>query len=94
MHRQAETSGIEEVQEAGTDGDGARAGAAGDFRVMVIDDSKTIRRTAETLLRKEGFDVVGVIAIVDRLEGGADAIRDAGVAFSTLYDRADFMEDA
>jgi twitching motility two-component system response regulator PilG len=27
-------------------------------RVMVVDDSKTIRRTAETLLRKEGFDVV------------------------------------
>ncbi|THB64632.1 MAG: response regulator [Gammaproteobacteria bacterium] len=25
---------------------------------MVIDDSKTIRRTAETLLRKEGCDVV------------------------------------
>jgi len=28
------------------------------FRVMVVDDSKTIRRTAETLLRKEGFEVV------------------------------------
>mgnify|MGYP001244593867 CR=1 FL=1 len=27
-------------------------------RVMVIDDSKTIRRTAETLLKKEGCDVV------------------------------------
>ena len=28
------------------------------LRVMVIDDSKTIRRTAETLLRREGADVV------------------------------------
>jgi twitching motility two-component system response regulator PilG len=27
------------------------------YRVMVVDDSKTIRRTAETLLRKEGFEV-------------------------------------
>jgi len=27
-------------------------------KVMVIDDSKTIRRTAETLLRKEGCEVV------------------------------------
>ena len=27
------------------------------LRVMVIDDSKTIRRTAETLLRREGADV-------------------------------------
>ncbi|MDX2456795.1 MAG: response regulator [Gammaproteobacteria bacterium] len=25
---------------------------------MVIDDSKTIRRTAETLLKKEGFEVI------------------------------------
>ncbi len=33
------------------------AGLAG-MRVMVIDDSKTIRRTAETLLKKEGCDVV------------------------------------
>ena len=32
-------------------------GLAG-LRVMVIDDSKTIRRTAETLLKKEGCDVV------------------------------------
>lgn len=35
--------------------------ASGDFpelKVMVIDDSKTIRRTAETLLRKEGCDVI------------------------------------
>jgi twitching motility two-component system response regulator PilG len=28
------------------------------LRVMVIDDSKTIRRTAETLLRREGADVI------------------------------------
>lgn len=28
------------------------------LRVMIIDDSKTIRRTAETLLKKEGCDVV------------------------------------
>lgn len=35
---------------------GERSGMAG-LRVMVIDDSKTIRRTAETLLKKEGCDV-------------------------------------
>jgi twitching motility two-component system response regulator PilG len=28
------------------------------MRVMVIDDSKTIRRTAETLLMREGFEVI------------------------------------
>jgi twitching motility two-component system response regulator PilG len=31
------------------------------YRVMVVDDSKTIRRTAETLLRKEGFEVVTAV---------------------------------
>ncbi len=30
-------------------------------KVMVIDDSKTIRRTAETLLRKEGCEVVTAV---------------------------------
>ena len=34
------------------------AGAFSGLRVMVIDDSKTIRRTAETLLRREGCEVV------------------------------------
>lgn len=29
-----------------------------DLKVMVIDDSKTIRRTAENLLKKEGCEVV------------------------------------
>ena len=38
--------------------DTAPSGAFGGLRVMVIDDSKTIRRTAETLLRKEGCDVI------------------------------------
>jgi twitching motility two-component system response regulator PilG len=33
------------------------AGLSG-IKVMVIDDSKTIRRTAESLLKREGYDVV------------------------------------
>ncbi len=33
-------------------------GSLAGLKVMVIDDSKTIRRTAETLLKKEGCDVV------------------------------------
>lgn len=36
----------------------ANAGNLAGVRVMVIDDSKTIRRTAETLLKKEGCEVV------------------------------------
>ncbi len=42
---------MEETKEGGLHG----------VKVMVIDDSKTIRRTAETLLRKEGCDVVTAV---------------------------------
>ena len=42
-----------------TDGDSASDGqAATRIMVIVIDDSKTIRRTAETLLKKEGYEVI------------------------------------
>lgn len=37
---------------------GAEGNNLSGLKVMVIDDSKTIRRTAETLLKKEGCDVV------------------------------------
>lgn len=36
----------------------AQQGELDGLKVMVIDDSKTIRRTAETLLKKEGCEVV------------------------------------
>ena len=42
-------------------------------------------------LREAGLEVRAVLAIVDRLEGGAQAIRDAGVPFQSLYDRHDFL---
>lgn len=38
----------------GAEGEGSLAG----LKVVVIDDSKTIRRSAETLLRKEGCEVI------------------------------------
>ena len=41
--------------------DTSRNGSLNGLKVMVIDDSKTIRRTAETLLKKEGCDVVTAI---------------------------------
>ncbi len=36
-------------------------GSLAGMRVMVIDDSKTIRRTAETLLKKEGCEVLTAV---------------------------------
>lgn len=43
------------------------------LKVMVIDDSKTIRRTAETLLQKEGCSVVTAIDGFDALAKIADS---------------------
>ncbi|MRI31556.1 pilus assembly protein PilG [Endozoicomonas sp. OPT23] len=42
------------------------------LKVMVIDDSKTIRRTAETLLKKAGCDVVTATDGFDALAKIAD----------------------
>jgi twitching motility two-component system response regulator PilG len=42
----------------GSEVDEQKQGSLTGVKVMVIDDSKTIRRTAETLLRKEGCEVV------------------------------------
>ena len=48
------------------------------LKIMVIDDSKTIRRTAETLLKKvgcevitatDGFDIIFVDIMMPRLDG-------------------------
>jgi len=38
-----------------------RAGSLNGLRVMVIDDSRTIRRTAETLLSREGAEVITAV---------------------------------
>jgi len=66
-------------------------------KVVIVEDTVTTGGStlrAVQAVRDAGFDVAGVIAVVDRLEGGAAAIRDAGVVFSALYDRTDFMGEA
>jgi twitching motility two-component system response regulator PilG len=52
MFRPCRVPGDFKMQEEG------RPASLDGLRVMVIDDSKTIRRTAETLLKREGCDVV------------------------------------
>jgi twitching motility two-component system response regulator PilG len=54
-----------------TENEESLGGMAG-LKVMVIDDSKTIRRTAETLLRKEGCDVVTAVDGFEALAKIAD----------------------
>jgi twitching motility two-component system response regulator PilG len=42
------------------------------IKVMVIDDSKTIRRSAESLLQKEGYEVITAVDGFDALAKIAD----------------------
>ena len=46
------------------------------IKVMIIDDSKTIRRTAETLLEKAGCEVVTAVDGFDALAKIADSNHD------------------
>lgn len=62
--------------------------------VVVLEDTVTTGGStlrAVEVLREHGLDVRGVVAIVDRREGGAEAIRGAGLSFTSLYARPDFM---
>jgi orotate phosphoribosyltransferase len=66
-------------------------------RLVILEDTvttggSTLRAVAS--IREAGFEVSGVLAVVDRTEGGADAIREAGLYFASLFVRADFMGDA
>jgi orotate phosphoribosyltransferase len=65
--------------------------------VVVLED--VITTGASTLnaiekLRDRKLLVAGVVAIVDRSEGGADALAAAGIPLRALYTRRDFMGDA
>lgn len=73
--------------------EGADRLAPGSPMVIVEDTVTTGGSTLRALdaVKEAGFEVVAVVAVVDRLEGGASAIRDAGVPFVSLYDRTDFM---
>ena len=64
-------------------------------RVVVVEDVVTTGgstlRTIEAL-KREGYIVLKVIALVDRLEGGAERIIETGTLFESLFCLDDFME--
>jgi orotate phosphoribosyltransferase len=64
-------------------------------RIALLEDVVTTGgsslKAVETL-KAVGAVVVGIIALVDRQEGGAETIRAAGLPLVTLSTRADFME--
>jgi orotate phosphoribosyltransferase len=63
-------------------------------RIALLEDVVTTGgsslKAVETL-KAVGAVVVGIIALVDRQEGGAETIRAAGLPLVTLSTRADFM---
>jgi orotate phosphoribosyltransferase len=46
---------------------------------------------AATKLRDAGYLVVGVLALVDRLEGGRQAVEAGGLSLVALFTRNDFI---
>ena len=44
-------------------------------------------------IRAAGYQIAGVVTLVDRLEGGREAIEAAGLRFSAIYTRRDFIQD-
>jgi orotate phosphoribosyltransferase len=64
--------------------------------VVVLEDVITTGGStlkAVEKLAQAGVKVVGVVALVDRLEGGADAIRAAGLPLVSIATRRDFIAD-
>lgn len=43
-------------------------------------------------LQKEGYDVLGVIALVDREEGAKEAFERSGIPFQSVFTRKDLLE--
>jgi orotate phosphoribosyltransferase len=65
-------------------------------RVALVED--VITTGGSTLkaiekLRAAGYAIAGVVALVDRLEGGAEAIAASKVPLTSLFTRRDFIPD-
>ena len=44
-------------------------------------------------IRAAGFQISSVVTLVDRLEGGREAIEAAGLRFRAIYTRRDFIPE-
>ena len=65
-------------------------------KLVVVEDVVTTGgSTLETIhaLRREGYFVIHAIALVDRLEGGAERITAEGIPFESLYTLNDFLKN-
>jgi orotate phosphoribosyltransferase len=87
VRKEAKTHGSERLLE----GNGYLAAGA---PVALLEDVVTTGAStlkAASKVRDAGYQLVGVVALVDRLEGGRQAIEQAGLSLASLYTRTDFM---
>jgi orotate phosphoribosyltransferase len=66
------------------------------LRVALLEDVVTTGGSslkALEVLKAAGCEVAGIVALVDRLEGGREAIEAAGVQLITIATRRDFIPD-
>ena len=65
-------------------------------RVVIVEDVTTTGGSAlkaVDVVRDAGGEVALVFTMVDREEGAADAFKDAGLAFRSLFRAAEFLKD-
>jgi orotate phosphoribosyltransferase len=65
-------------------------------RIAILEDVVTTGGStlkAAQKIKDAGYTIAGVIALVDRLEGGREAIEAAGLPLVTLFTRKDFIPD-
>jgi len=58
---------------------------------VITTGGSTLKAAAK--LRDAGYRVAGVVALVDRLEGGREAIEAEGMPVVSIFTRADFVSD-
>jgi orotate phosphoribosyltransferase len=87
VRKEAKDHGSQRLVEGGTR---LQKGA----RIALLEDVVTTGGStlkAAEKLAQSGFVVARVVALVDRLEGGREAIEAAGFSFASLYTRKDFL---
>lgn len=61
--------------------------------VVILEDVVTSGKSSLEAIEKvksHGWKILGVAAVVDRQEGGAETIKNAGYRFCSLYQKSDF----
>jgi orotate phosphoribosyltransferase len=65
-------------------------------RIAILEDVTTTGGStlkAAEKIRAAGYEIAGVITLVDRLEGGREAIEAEGLTLVSIYTRRDFIKD-